>query len=208
MSFLSDDYKEPKSNRYMKPGKGETRFRILGSFEEGTAIMGNEIWVTVTENGNSTRKPVRTPNGVPVEVDRLEYNEKTGQPDTVKFFWILPVWNYDENRIEIMEITQKSIRDGIKLLAQNKKWGDPIGYDILVTQVDEKGKISYVVSPEPKEPLTEAMHNALKSEKINLKAMYASSEHPYGGDPFEVKKESAAPEAATDEINIDDIPFD
>lgn len=203
MSFLPADYKEPKNNRYLKPGKGETRFRILGSFENDTAIQGNEIWVTVNENGKAVRKPIRTPKGVVIDVERLEFNEKTGEPDTVKFFWILPVWNYDENRIEIMEITQKTIRDGIKILSQNKKWGDPIGYDILVTQVEEKGKISYAVSPEPKEELTEAMQKALKTETINLKAMFADEKHPYGGDPFEKKQV----EIDISEIQIEDIPF-
>jgi hypothetical protein len=117
MSFINKDYEIPQApSKYMRfeEGKGEAGkniFRILGSFEDGTAIMGYEFWKTVIdENGKSTRKPVRRKMDESIFPDELEINDKTGEIEMAKHFWAVPVYNYKANCIQILELTQTSQR--------------------------------------------------------------------------------------------------
>lgn|SRR3990167_1173717 len=189
MSFLDDDYKVPSTSRYMKWQEGQNQFRILGSFVEGTAIMGYEYWKSTEEGG---RKPVRVKLGISVPIAELEENPKTGELDLPKHFWALPVWNYAEKSFQILEITQKTIMNAIKDLARNKKWGDPKNYDINVTRTTENSKTKYTVMPEPKEKLTEEIEEQIALVKINIHALYD------GEDPFQVSLETVHP----DEVKV------
>ena len=149
MPFLPKDYTvpEPTSN-YLKFVEGENPFRILGSFEDQTAIMGYEYWITLPDG---KRSPVRKRMGETISQNELEINPKTDKPDMPRHFWALPVWNYASNSVQILEITQRTIMNYIKSLAQNPKWGDPREYDIVVTRVE--GDItSYLVNLIQKRP--------------------------------------------------------
>lgn len=172
--FLSDDYKVPSTSRYMKFQAGENRFRILGSFSDHTAIMGMEYWKTTPEGG---RKPVRVIMGTQVPITELEEKED-GELDMPKHFWALPVYNYQEGIIQILEITQKTIMNAIKDLSRNKKWGNPLDYDITVTKTGEKFETKYTVMPDPKEPISDAVKEAKKNTKIDIQALF-SGEDPW-----------------------------
>lgn len=182
--FLSDDYKVPSTSRYMKFSAGENRFRILGSFADQTAIMGMEYWKTTPEGG---RKPVRVEMGINIPLTELEEKED-GELDMPKHFWALPVYNYQEGMIQILEITQKTILNAIKDLSRNKKWGNPLEYDIVVTKTGEKFETKYTVMPDPKEPISEAIQEAKKATKINIVALFS------GDDPFKVENEEVDPD--------------
>lgn len=173
--FLKDDYKVPSQGGYMKLKVGENRFRILGSFQDDTAIMGMEYW-TVTSDGK--RRPVRVAMGVGIPVTALETKEN-GEKDLPKHFWAMPVWNYADNAIEILEITQKSIMQTIKDLSQNKKWGNPGEYDLVVTKSGEGLLTKYSVQPDPKEELSAEIKEAQKKTHINIVALF-SGEDPFG----------------------------
>ena len=96
------------------------------------------------------------------------------KPDTnVKHFWAFPVWNYDASRVQVMELTQKSIMGSIKSYVENKKWGDPTGYDLVVTRTGEGLETEYTTIAEPHSPAPKA-----DISKVNAKALFG------GGDPF------------------------
>lgn len=187
---MAGDYEVPSTSNYMKFEEGENRFRILGSFGEKTAIMGTEYWKTTDDN---KRIPVRIKLGESVPVGDLGINN-FGEPEMPKHFWALPVYNYKEKRIQILEITQKSILQAITALAKNKKWGNPKDYDLVVTRVDEK-KISYSVTPDPKEKLEEGILKMYKEMNININALFT------GDDPFSANKG----EKMNENVDPDDV---
>src|SRR5437660_1568381 len=90
-----EQYAIPTTSNYMHFEEGDTVFRILGAFSEGTAIQGIEYWRT---GADGKRKPVRLHRGEPVPVIELEINQ-FGEPDRPKFFWAFPVWNYQEKKV-------------------------------------------------------------------------------------------------------------
>lgn len=175
MSFLPDDYKIPTETRYMKFQEGENKFRILGSFLNNTAIMGYEYWIT---DEDKNRKPVRVKMGVNIPITNLEEDPKTGELQLPRHFWAFPVYNRKDKKIQILEITQKTVMNGIRDLTRNSKWGDPTKYDISVVRDDSTGKTAYSVMPEPKEELEKEINDQYSAMTIDLEKLFT------GGDPF------------------------
>lgn len=161
MEFLPKDYTAPVSEgNYYKLKKGTNTFRILSP-----AIFGFEFW-------NTQNKPVRSRE----PWDERPEDMKEG--GTVKYFMAFVVWNYEAKKAQILEITQKTIREAIENLAQNKKWGDPSRYDIVVEAKGDGLEREYSVLPEPH---TDAP--TVDISGINLEALFD------GADPFSAKTE-------------------
>lgn len=190
MAFLSEDYKEPITSNYLKLEEGENVIRILGSFESGEGCMGMEYW---KQNGEK-KKPIRYSKDLPAPLDDLEETDDYGNLKMPTFFWAIPVYNVLGNKVQIFQITQKTIRTYILGLARNKKWGDPKEYNIVITKTKENGKTSYSVTPEPKEKLDQTVLDQYKAMNINW-AAYMKSE-----DPF---KESQSHEVSSADIAND-----
>ncbi len=175
-SFLPADYTAPKtSGNYFRFVKGENRFRILGP-----AVVGFEYWTKAT-------KPVRSRspfNGIPE--DAKLNDEGDFRP---KHFWAFVVWNYGEERPQIMEITQTTVMSGIEALVNNKKWGAPTGYDIVIEATGDGLDREYRVVPEPHTEAPKADISGIAIEELFN-----------GGDPF--KGNSGASSEPTE-----DIPF-
>ena len=160
--FLPNNYEIPqKGGNYMKLKDGENRFRVLAS-----PIMGFEWW---EENGE-TRKPVR-----------VRMNDKivvTPESEKAKHFWAMPVYNYNESAIQILEITQSTIQKAIKALAKDKDWGTPLFYDLVVTRSGKELNTEYQVQPKPARALDTAIKTQFGNMTINLEALFD------GDDPF------------------------
>ena len=175
--FLPQGYEAPKNaGNYMKLQDGLNRLRILGS-----AIVGWEYWV---EDKEGKAKPVRSkeaPNGIPAD------SREGAKP---KHFWAIPVWNYDADAVQILEITQSTIQDAIRTLAEDNEWGDPKNYDLKITRSGKDLETKYQVSPAPAAPLAEVVAAAWKATTLNLEALYEN------GDPFEGAKPKEAYEAS------------
>jgi len=163
MSFLPEGYEVPTSSTgYMKLSQGENKFRILSS-----AMLGVEIWTT-------DNKPVR------FRPDE-KFPMKPEYRDSPKHFWAFIVWNYKEERLQILELTQKTIMNAINSLTRNQKWGSPFDYDLVVSREGEGLETTYTVAPDPKEALDAEIKEQYESTKdsINIEALYD------GEDPFE-----------------------
>ena len=162
MSFLPENYKVPTSSNYLKLTEGEHTFRVLSS-----AIVG---WEYFTKEN----KPVRSQDPFEELPDDIKDGGK------VNPFWAFIIWNYDESKIQIMEITQKTIMFPIKSLVDNPKWGNPQEYDITITR---KGTgmldTEYSVMPNPHSNVDENILTQLERTKIDLTALYR------GDDPFQ-----------------------
>ena len=168
-SYATAEIPSPPS-KYMRLSKGEKEqvFRILGE-----QIQGTEGWKT---QDDGTRKPVRVPIDESLNVDDID------DPDEIKYFWAMPVWNYQEKIIQILEITQPSILKAIRAYARDEDYGDPTGYDLKVTRAGESKETRYQTIAKPPKPLDKEILERYKDMKINLDALYT------GDDPFAESK--------------------
>lgn len=170
--FLPDSYEVPqKSGNYMKLKDGENRFRILTS-----PILGYEWW----EQDGESRKPVRVRMNTPIVT--------TPESEKAKHFWAMAVYNYRDEAIQILEITQATIQKAIKALAKDSDWGSPLGYDLVVTRSGKELNTEYTVQPKPAKELDKVVAEKFKATKIRLEALYD------GEDPF------------ASEIDVNDVP--
>lgn len=161
MGALPEGYTPPKSGgNYMKLGQGANKFRILSKI-----IIGWETWIE--ENGK--RKPIRS----------KRMNELPPSENKPKFFWAMVVWNYTDGQLQILEVTQVSIRKALEELEGSEDWGDLRTYDITVKREGEGMETVYSVIPSPTKPLDEAIKNEFVKTTINLDALYS------GGNPFD-----------------------
>ena len=170
--FFPENFKLPsKTDGYMKIQKGENRIRILSA----NPILGTQYWTT---EQNDSGQEISRPH-------RVRPDEKIVFPENLKdspqYFTAFVVWDYAETRARILLLTQKMIIRPLVELTQNKKWGDPRDYDIVITKTGEgKEGTKYQVFPEPKsefEPMNQEEIQALVNN-IDLNALYD------GGDPF------------------------
>jgi len=122
--FLPENYEVPVSaSNYTKLQDGENNIRVLSS-----AIIGYEYW-------NNENKPIRSKE-YPKDTPDIRL-DKDGNPTRIKHFWAFVVWNYEQKRVQVLELTQKTLMGGIKALVDNEKWGDPKGYDLTITRIGE-----------------------------------------------------------------------
>lgn len=173
--FFTQDYKLPTSSNYMKFLEGENTFRVLSS-----AIVGYEYF-------NKENKPVRS---------KMPFDETPGikEGGEVKHFWAFAVWNYKDEKVQILEVTQKGIMGYIKGLVDNKRWGNPTGYDITVNRVGTGLASEYTCRAEPHSVIEDKIAEAWSKSNINLNALYE------GGDPFKRKDPSEATDKELEEI--------
>jgi hypothetical protein len=159
-AFLPQDYEAPTTaGNYMKLQPGENKIRILSA-----PLLGWEDWTI-------EKKPVR-----------FSYDQKPARPIVsdrpIKHFWAVIVWNYKEEKIQILQITQSSIRASIQALCENEDWGAPYFYDIKITKKGEKVDTEYNVAPSPHKSTNEVIRNAFVNKPCNLDALLS------GKDPF------------------------
>jgi len=146
---------------YMKLEDGQNKFRILSE-----AITGYEVWTV--EN-----KPLRFsayPKSMPGNI----------RPDSkVKHFWAMAVWNYAAEAVQVLELTQSSIRDQIHDYYKLEEYGEPVGYDINITRRGEGLDTEYTVQALPPKPMAEHIRKAFEEKTVNLEALFD------GNNPFE-----------------------
>jgi len=170
MNFLPDDYQAPKptSQLYLKLQDGENRIRILSR-----PIIGWEDW-------SLDRKPIRyeMTNKPAKSIDSTK---------PMKHFWAFIVYNVQEEQIQIMHITQATIRSCLESLSKDQDWGSPFEYDIKINKKGEKMETEYTVNPVPHKPLSQTILNAFKERPIQLEALFL------GADPFSTEWKAYTP---------------
>lgn len=170
----------------MKFQPGINTFRIFGK-----PLMGNEIWV-IEDDGK--KRPVRVPMGTEFLPEDLKKAEKDKEGNVVKkHFWAVVVWNYKEQSVQVLEITQKSIIKSLLSFAENPKWGNPNGYDISVTKNGSGMETEYLTDHDPKEELPVDIKKKLEATSINLEALF-SGDDPFKTESFEEFLEKAEAE--------------
>lgn len=178
MSFLPDTYDKPPQTggNYMKLQDGDNRIRAMSP-----AILGHVFWST-DKAGN--RKPVRRRMDDEIDKDELG-TDQHGQREKVKHFWAFVVWNYAEQALQILEITQRTIQDAIFDLDRSCEWGDAREYDLVIKKSGKSLDTSYAVTPCKPTPTPEVAVAEHEEKRPNLEALFS------GGDPFDGSGEPA-----------------
>ncbi len=160
MSFLPQEYKAPSTNsNYFKIQEGENKFRILSR-----PVIGWEDW-------DHNKKPVRY---------RFE-NKPANSIDPskpIRHFWSMIVWNYAEEKIQILHLTQASIRNRIQALSNDKDWSEPFFYDLKVIKEGSGIDTEYTVNPLPHKELSPEIKELFYEKPCNLEALFDNA------DPF------------------------
>jgi len=174
--FLPKDYNVPtNSDKYMKFVKGENRFRVLCS-----PILGYEWWI---ETDDGKRTPKRVPMDKSISISEVD-------PEELKHFWAMAVWNYTAEKVQILEITQRGIQKTLRALAKDEDWGSPVlKYDIVINRIGEGMETRYEVFPKPARKLDEEIVKLYNDTEIDLTALYR------GEDPFSTSSEKIADDA-------------
>lgn len=158
--FPQENYEVPVTSNYMKFANGDNPFRVLSS-----AITGYEYFT-------KDNKPVRSKE------------EFTSTPDmkaggAVKHFWAFVVYNYNAKRIQILELTQKSVMLPISSYIKNPNWGHPTQYDFIVNKVGTNmNDTEYTITVNPKKEIDASILEQYKNMNIDLSLLYE------GQDPF------------------------
>ncbi len=196
-TFLPSDYKVPSTSNYMKFKADDNRFRVLSK-----PIMGWEYW-TDNEDGKRSPNRVRKQEELPANVQNSTVREKQA-----KHFWAFVVWNYSENRVQILELTQKSIMKAVETLSSDDDWGSPFDYDIVVKKEGDGLDTEYQTNPKPKKELDEEIIKVFKSLNVVLEALY-DGDDPFASNEKVEEVEEDKPEKILKEEVVDpnDLPF-
>jgi hypothetical protein len=145
----------------MKLQDGENKIRILSA-----PLLGWEDWLD--------KKPMR------YKMDNKPL--KSHDPlKPIKHFWAFIVWNYAEEKIQILQITQASVRSRIEDLCKDEDWGQPFFFDIKILKKGQDLKTEYTVNPMPHKPLAPHIKQEFIDKPIYLDALFSNA------DPFDTK---------------------
>jgi len=161
--FPIEDYKIPNTSNYLnKLPQGETTIRIMTSAVIGYVYFGKD------------NKPVRSKEAFEERPADMKDDGK------ISHFWAFVVWNVGEKKIQIMEITQKTIQTPLKALIDNSKWGSPLKYDITINRTGTTmNDTNYAVMPNPHSEMTEEAKKAFENAKIDLEKLF-TGDNPFG----------------------------
>ena len=150
--FLPDWYEPPKTWWvFMKLQPGNNKIRILSS-----AIVWYEYFTT--EKKPKRFKMKDKPDGKPQDIH---------PNSSVRHFWAFAVYNYASEKIEILQIAQRSIQNWIKDYIDEEEYWNPRLYDLKIKKDGENLETKYsVVWLPPKKFHDENVLNEAKEIKI------------------------------------------
>lgn len=154
---------------FFKAAAGQNKIAILDD-----AIEGYEYWTNDTKVVRSKEKFTETPD---IKIRQVT-NEKTGETenkeDKQKYFWAVPVYNFNTKAVEVFQISQKGIRDSLANLQANEDWGDPTGsYTITINKSGEGLLTKYEVTPNPtKEGVLDKIMADYKAAPVDVEGIF------------------------------------
>ena len=131
------------------PDGGSVRFAMLS--DEPLEFF--ETWGTC--DGQS--KPFRfnfepTPEEITKELGDFEPREGRGGPGTVdiKFAIAVPVFNFDNGKVQVLQITQKSIQKELDSISQMEDYENLLEWDFNISKKGSGLTTEYTVRPVPR----------------------------------------------------------
>lgn len=180
-SFVPEGYIIPQSpSKYLKLEEGTYKLRILSP----QPFIFYEYFTNENKPVLLTERPSELPSNI-------KPNKFTGKKE-VEEVWGLTVYNHDTEQVQILKISQVSIKKAIIALAENPDCGNPTGYDITITRAkDASGKTTYAVIASVKS--REVPADALaKAKTIKLSELAVAGGKPFDGADDEETLEEVA----------------
>ena len=159
-TFLKN-YEMPKDQpKYMKFKKWINKFRVLSP-----AITGWVDW----KNEGEKKTPIRTTEKPKIDIDPTK---------PARHFRAMIVWNYENECIQILEITQKKILQSLYAYVESSDRGSPLLYDIQIEKKGDGMQTEYITAPLPPKPLAKEISLEYQAKKIDLQKLF-SWEDPF-----------------------------
>jgi hypothetical protein len=131
------------------PDGGSVRFALLTD----EPLEFYECW----GSANGTNKPFRfdfepTFEDVTAEMGEFEPREGRGGPGTadVKFAIAVPIYSYDSGKVQVLQITQKSILKEIDQISQVEEYTNLLEWDMTISKKGSGLLTEYTVRPLPR----------------------------------------------------------
>jgi hypothetical protein len=156
----NDDFDIPEKKDYLKFQEGINHFRILEGPLKG--------WMDWNESEN---KPIH-----------YTYEKGGQKPEPisssrdVSFFMAFVVWNYKEECIQVLKITQMGILKMIKSYKEDPDWGDIFSYDFKVERTGSSLQTEYETKACPKKLLKPEILEAYKKKPAKLEALFKNED--------------------------------
>jgi len=167
MSFLPKDHKIPGgSGSFMKFQDGANRFRILSD-----ALIGWEGW---KDNKPFRRKGIEQN----INADEVDMDEKYKKPK-INFFWCFKVYDYTDDSVKLLSLTQKTIMKGIQGLVEDADWGEPTEYDISVDKIKKGDKTSYSIKSYPHKKMSPEIMEVVEASDVTPESVFKDGEDDF-----------------------------
>jgi hypothetical protein len=131
------------------PDGGSVRFALLTD----EPLEFYECW----GSANGANKPFRfdfepTYEDVVAEMGEFEPREGRGGPGTadIKFAIACPVYNYESGKVQVLQITQKSILKEIDAISQVEEYTNLLEWDMTISKKGSGLLTEYTVRPLPR----------------------------------------------------------
>jgi hypothetical protein len=131
------------------PDGGSVRFALLTD----EPLEFHECW----GQANGVNKPFRfsyepTYEDVVAEMGDFEPREGRGGPGTadVKFAIAVPVYSYESGKVQVLQITQKSILKEIDQISQMEDYQNLLDWDLTISKKGSGLTTEYTVRPVPR----------------------------------------------------------
>ena len=144
----------------MKLQDGENRFRILSA-----PVIGYEGW----KDGKPFRREESVCSITPDMVD-LDTKFTAGKPK-INHFWAFAVYNTAEKKIQILELTQKTIMGALHNFINDVEWGDPRKYDVSIVRIKTGDKTTYTVKTFPPTTLTAEVKQMYEDSDVDPRSI-------------------------------------
>ena len=163
------------------PDGGAVRFALLAD----EPLEFYEAWGT----DNGTSKPFRfeeepTYEDIVAEMGEFEPREGRGGPGTadIKFCIAAPVYNFESGKVQVLQISQKSILKEFDKISQEEDYSEITNWDFSVNKTGTGLKTEYSLRPLPRKKGSQEHVDAAwieaKAEGFDINRLLT------GGNPF------------------------
>jgi hypothetical protein len=181
VNFFEQGHEIPdKRNQFMKFVQGKNRIRFIGNPVSGFVFFGK----TKRDDGSETVKPYRRRESegefsLEEMINRDVRMKPDGEIEGQKYFVMGLVYNHQKEKLQVLEITQKSILKALKSYVESEEYGHPSGYDLTIEKKGDGLNTEYTVIVSPPKPLSDEIVEAVGNTSCDLQKIF-DGEYPLG----------------------------
>ena len=179
INFFNRGHEIPdKRSQFMRFESGKNRIRFIGNPVSGFVFFGK----VKRDDGTETVKPFRRRESegefsLEEMINRDVRMKKDGEIEGQKYFVMGLVYNYQKEKLQVLEVTQKSILKALKSYVESEEYGHPSGYDLTIEKSGEGLNTEYNVIVSPPKPLASEVVELVGETSCDLQKVFAG-EYP------------------------------